>query len=115
VLEALAAGGPAGKAIGRALLLSPRLDVRRLTPLWEAGSPELRGLIMDVLTPRDPDWVRQRIEAALRSGRASLVTAALRAVRDLRADAFRDHVELFFQVEDPVALRAACPRVFVWA
>jgi len=107
VIEALAAGGPAAPAIGRALGLAPRADISRLVPLWEGGSPALRGLIIDIFTPRELEWVRQRTQAALLSGKLALVSSALRSIRTLRDEVFKDHVQLSMQLDDPQGLRAA--------
>lgn len=107
VIEALVAGGPAANAIGRALRLASRADISRLIPHWEKGSPALRGIIIDIFTPREPDWVRQRIQAALLSGKLALVSAGLRAVRSLRDEIFKDHVQLSMQLDDPQGQRAA--------
>jgi uncharacterized protein (TIGR02270 family) len=107
VVEALAAGGPAAPAIGRALMLAPRADISRLIPLWEGATPALRALILDTFAPREPAWVRQRVQAALLSGKLALVSAGLRAVRSFRDEVFRDHVQLSMQLDDPAGLRAA--------
>ena len=64
VVEALAAAPPPVQAaIGRALWLSPAADISRLLPLWNDGSPALRALILDVFGPREPQWVRERLDA----------------------------------------------------
>jgi uncharacterized protein (TIGR02270 family) len=107
VVEALAAGGPSAPAIGRALMLSPRADISRLIPLWEGATPALRALILDTFAPREPDWVRQRVQAALLSGKLALVSAGLRAVRSFRDEVFKDHVQLSMQLDDPAGFRAA--------
>ncbi len=107
VIETLVAVGPAATAVGRALQLAPRLDISRLIPHWEKGSPALRGIIIDIFTPREPDWVMQRLQAALLSGKLALVSAGLRAVRTLRNEVFKDHVQISMQLDDPKGLRAA--------
>jgi uncharacterized protein (TIGR02270 family) len=107
VIETLVAGAPAATAIGRALQLAPNADISRLIPHWEKGSPALRALIIDIFTPREPEWVRQRTQAALLSGKLALVSAGLRAVRSLRDEVFKDHVQLSMQLDDPTGLRAA--------
>jgi uncharacterized protein (TIGR02270 family) len=107
VVEAFAAGGPGAAAIGRALMLAPRADISRLIPVWEPGSPALRALILDIFAAREPEWVRQRVQAALLSGKLALVLAGLRAVRRFRDEVFKDHVQLSMQLDDPAGLRAA--------
>lgn len=107
VIDALMVGGPTATAVARALRLAPRADISRLIPRWGEASPTLRGHIIDIFAPREPDWVRQRVQAALLSGKLALVSAGLRAVRSLRDEVFRDHVQLSMQLDDPQGLRAA--------
>ncbi len=107
VIEALAAGAPGAPAIGRALALSPRADISRLIPLWPSAVPELRALIIDVFTPREPDWVRQQIGPALRGGNPVVTSAVLRAIRSLRDPQFKDHVQAALQSGDVAVLRPA--------
>jgi uncharacterized protein (TIGR02270 family) len=90
---------PAQAAIGRAIWLSPAADISRLLPLWNDGSPAVQAMILDLFAPREPQWVRERLDPALRSGQPSLVAAALRAVRRARDREFGDHVR--FALADP--------------
>jgi uncharacterized protein (TIGR02270 family) len=107
VIEALAAGVPGAPAIGRALALSPRADISRLIPLWQSAAPELRALIIDVFTPREPEWVRQQIGPALRAGNPVVTSAVLRAIRSLRDQQFRDHVQAAMRIDDAHVLHLA--------
>ena len=108
VIEALAAAEPATRAaLGRALLRSPRADISRLIPLWDTATPALRALIIDAIAPREPDWARQRISPIMRSGNLAQVAAALRAIRILRDEAFKEPVQLAMQIEEPRVLREA--------
>ena len=102
VVEALAAAPPPVQAaIGRALWLSPAADISRLLPLWNDGSPPLRALIFDVFGPREPQWVRERLDPMFRSGQPPLVAAALRAVRRIRDRDFTDPVRFALQYPHP--------------
>jgi uncharacterized protein (TIGR02270 family) len=94
-------------AIARALSLSPRSDLSRLLPSWNSGAPEVQAMVMDLFAPREPAWVRERLEAALRSGQPSLIAAALRAIRRSRDNAFFNHVQAALQSREPDVLRAA--------
>jgi uncharacterized protein (TIGR02270 family) len=101
VIGALAsAQPPALTAIGRALYLSPRADVSRLVPLWNDGAPLVRAIVFDVFGPREPDWVREHIDPALRSGQPALVAAGLRAIRTLHDRALLAYVEAASQSDD---------------
>lgn len=108
VIGALAsAEPPALAAIGRALYLSPRADISRLVPLWNTGAPPVRALVLDVFGPREPGWVREHIEPALRSGQPPVIAAALRAIRQSRERVFLGHVEIALQSEDAEVRREA--------
>ncbi len=102
VVEALGtAPAPVQAAIGRALWLSPAADISRLLPLWSDGPPPLRALIFDVFGPREPQWVRERLDPMFRSGQPPLVAAALRAVRRIRDREFTDPVRFALQYPHP--------------
>jgi uncharacterized protein (TIGR02270 family) len=106
VVEALAAAPPpAQAAMGRALWLAPRADISRLLPLWNDGSPTLRAMIVDIFSPREPLWVRERLDSAFRSGHPTLIAAALRAVRRTRDREFVEHVRFALQYQQPEILR----------
>ncbi len=108
VFEALASAVPPVRAaMVRALGLSGRTDISRLIPLWEKGAPAVRAAVMELFSPREPGWVRERVQAALRSGNLALVSAAVRAVRDARDEIFKDHLQLAMQIEDPAVWRLA--------
>jgi uncharacterized protein (TIGR02270 family) len=108
VLAALSSGEPpVRKAIGRALSLCPRADLSRLVALWDAGTPEVQAMVMDILAPREPDWGRTRIEPALRGGQPPLMAAALRAIRRSRDNAFLNYVQYFLQSGQGEVLREA--------
>jgi len=101
VVEALAsAEPPAQAAIGRALYLAPRADLSRLIPLFHTGAPLVRAMIFDVFGTREPDWVREHIDPAMRSGQPPLVAAAVRAIRNLRERALLDYVTIASQADD---------------
>jgi uncharacterized protein (TIGR02270 family) len=102
-----AAAPPVRAAFARALFLSPRLDLSRLVPLWNDGAPELQALVMDLFAPREPGWVRERLEPALRSGQVPLVASALRAIRRSRDNAFFNYVQVALQSPEPEILTAA--------
>ena len=108
VIGALAsAEPPARAAIGRAMSLGPQADLSRLVPLWNSGAPPVRAMVLDVFGPREPDWVRERIHPALRSGESPLIAAALRSLRHLRERAFVDHVQAALQSQDGEVRREA--------
>jgi uncharacterized protein (TIGR02270 family) len=108
VIKALAsAEPPVQQAIARALSLCPRLDLSRLVQHWSGGAGPLRALILDGFGPREPAWVREHLDQALRSGQAPLVAAGLRAVRRLRERTYLDHVQLALQSEDAEVRREA--------
>lgn len=108
VFAALGSGEPpVGRAIGRALSLCPRADISRLVPLWNTGTPEMQAMIMDIFGPREPDWVRTRIEPALRGGQPPLMAAALRAIHRTRDEIFVNHVQYFLQSDQTEVLREA--------
>jgi uncharacterized protein (TIGR02270 family) len=108
VVAALAKGEPpARKAISRAFSLAPRADVSRLMPLWNEGAPEVQAMVMDLFAPREPDWVRTRLEPALRGGQPALMAAALRAIRRNRDNAFLNYVQYFLQSGQGEVLREA--------
>ena len=101
VIEAMAsAEPPAQAAIGRALYLAPQADISRLVPHFHTGSPPLRAMVLDIFGPREPDWVREHIDPAMRSGQAPLVAAGLRAIRNLREGALLDWVDATSQSDD---------------
>ena len=101
VIEMLpAAAPPAQAAIARALYLAPRADISRLMPLWFEGAPNLRAMVLDVFGPREPDWAREHIDPAMRSGQPPLVAAGLRAIRNLRERALLDWVTVASQSDD---------------
>jgi uncharacterized protein (TIGR02270 family) len=106
VVEALAAAAPPVQAvIGRALWLAPKADISRLLPLWSDGSPTVRAMILDLFSPREPLWVRERLDPAFRSGHPALIAAALRAVRRTRDREFGEHVRFALQYQQPEILR----------
>ncbi len=101
VIDALAsAEPPAQAAIGRALYLAPRADLSRLIPLFNSGAPHLRAIVLDVFATREPDWVREHIDPAMRSGQPPLVAAAVRAIRNLCERTLVDYVEVASQSDD---------------
>lgn len=101
VIDALAAAEPSIQAaIGRALYLAPRADISRLIPHFHAGAPRLRAMVIDIFGQREPDWVREQIDPAMRSGQAPLMAAGLRAVRNLRERALLDWVTVASQSDD---------------
>jgi uncharacterized protein (TIGR02270 family) len=101
VIDALtAAAPPAQAAIGRALYLSPLADLSRLVPLFAAGAPLVRAMVLDTFAPREPNWVRDHIDSAMRSGQPPLVAAALRAIRTLNDRALLDYVGMASQSDD---------------
>jgi uncharacterized protein (TIGR02270 family) len=91
---------PTQTAIGRALYLAPRADVSRLIPLFNSGPPPLRAIIFDVFATREPGWVREHIDPAMRSGQPQLVAAALRAIRNFHEREFLAYVDLASQSDD---------------
>jgi uncharacterized protein (TIGR02270 family) len=91
---------PAQTAIGRALHLAARADVSRLVPLFNTGAPLVRAIVLDVLGTREPGWVREHIDPAMRSGQPPLVAAALRAVRNLHEPELLGYVELVSKSDD---------------
>jgi len=91
---------PAQAAIGRALYLAPRADISRLIPLWFEGAPHLRAMVLDIFGTREPDWVREHIDPAMRSGQPPLVAAGLRAIRYLRERTLLDWVTVASQSDD---------------
>jgi uncharacterized protein (TIGR02270 family) len=114
VIEALGgAPPPAQAAIGRAIGLSPAADISRLLPLWNDGSPAVQAMILDIFAPREPQWVRERLDPAFRSGQPALVAAALRAVRRARDREFADHVRFALQDPRPEVQREAMPTGLV--
>jgi uncharacterized protein (TIGR02270 family) len=101
VVDALAAAEPpAQAAIGRALYLAPRADISRLIPLFHDGAPHLRAMVLDIFGPREPDWVREHIDPAMRSGQPPLMAAGLRAIRNLRERTLLDWVAVASQSDD---------------
>jgi len=101
VIGALAsAEPPAQAAIGRALYLAPRTDVSRLIPLFNSGAPLVRAIVLDVFGTREPGWVREHIDPAMRSGQPPLVAAALRAIRNLHERELLAYVDLASQSDD---------------
>jgi uncharacterized protein (TIGR02270 family) len=106
VIGALAtAEPPVSAAIARALALSPRADLSRLVPLWNSGNATVRAIVLDVFGPREPDWLRDRIDPALRSGEPALIAAGLRTIRTSADRAFLDHVQDALQSGDPEVRR----------
>jgi uncharacterized protein (TIGR02270 family) len=102
VIEVLSAADPLRRAVmGRALSLSPRVDLSRLVPLWNSAAPELRALVLDIFGSREPAWIRDRLALALRSGQAQLVAAGLRAVGRGRERAFLAHVQYALDAPHP--------------
>jgi uncharacterized protein (TIGR02270 family) len=91
---------PAQAAIGRALYLAPRADISRLLQLFHNGEPSLRAMIFDIFSTREPDWVREQLDPAMRSGQPPLVAAAMRAIRNLRERALLDYVTVAAQSDD---------------
>jgi uncharacterized protein (TIGR02270 family) len=82
VIDAMTKGEPAQRAaIARALRLSPRADLSRVARLWPDGSPEVRGVVFDLLRAGEPAWVRQHLEPVLRGGDSIPLAGALRALR----------------------------------
>jgi uncharacterized protein (TIGR02270 family) len=101
VVESLAAAEPPLRAaIGRAFYLAPRADISRLISHFHAGAPHLRAMVIDIFGPREPDWVREQIDPAMRSGQAPLMAAGLRAIRNLRESTLRDWVTVASQSSD---------------
>jgi uncharacterized protein (TIGR02270 family) len=101
VIGALASAEPPAQAsIGRALYLAPRTDVSRLIPLFNSGAPLVRAMVLDVFATREPGWVREHIEPAMRSGQPPLMAAALRAIRNLHEREHLGYVELASQSDD---------------
>ena len=101
VIEMLpSAAPPVQAAIGRALYLAPRADISRLMPLWFEGAPHLRAMVLDIFGTREPDWVREQIDPAMRSGQPPLVAAGLRAIRNLRERTLLDWVAVASQSDD---------------
>ena len=103
------AESPAQAAIGRALYLAPRTDVSRLIPLFNTGVPLVRAIVLDVFATREPGWVREHIDPAMRSGQPPLVAAALRAIRNLHERELLGYVELAAQSDD-IAVRLEAMR-----
>ena len=95
-----AAAPPARAAIARALALSPRADLSRLVPFWHTGAPPLQAIVMEVFGLREPDWLRERIDPALRSGEPSMIVAGLKALRVFPGQAFLDHIKDALQTPD---------------
>lgn len=94
-------------AMARALFLAPQVDLSRLVPLWNAGAPEVQAMVMDIFAPREPDWVRSRLEVALRSEQPALVAAALRAIRRFRDKSLYSLVQTALRSKEPRVLREA--------
>jgi len=110
VIDALASAEPPAQiAIGRALYLAPRADVSRLLPLFNSGPPPARALIFDVFGTREPGWVREHIDPAMRSGQPPLMAAALRAIRNLHERELLGYVDLASQSDD-IAVRLEAMR-----
>jgi uncharacterized protein (TIGR02270 family) len=110
VIDALASAEPPTQtAIGRALYLAPRADVSRLVPLFNSGPPPVRALIFDVFGTREPGWVREHIDPAMRSGQPPLMAAALRAIRNLHERELLGYVDLASQSDD-IAVRLEAMR-----
>jgi uncharacterized protein (TIGR02270 family) len=108
VIDRLAgADPPVQAAIWRALSLSPRADISRLLPLWHEGSPATQAGVLDIFAPREPDWVRERLDPAFRSGDPQLVAAGLRVVRSSRNRDFLEHVRLALGHPHPEVQREA--------
>jgi hypothetical protein len=57
-------------------------------------------MIFDIFSTREPDWVREQIDPAMRSGQPPLVAAAMRAIRNLRERALLDYVTVAAQSDD---------------
>jgi uncharacterized protein (TIGR02270 family) len=101
VIDALTkAEGPVQAAIGRALYLAPRADISRLIQFFNDGEPRLRAIVLDTFSTREPGWVREHIDQAMRSGQAPLVAAALRAIRNLHERDLLGYVDLASQSDD---------------
>jgi uncharacterized protein (TIGR02270 family) len=94
-------------AIARALCLASRADLSRLLPLWQTGDPHAQALVLDIFAPREPDWVRERLEPALRGGHPALVAAALRAIRRFKDKFFFNHVQAATRSQEPTILLEA--------
>lgn len=106
--ERLASADPPGQdAIWRALSLSPRADISRLIPFWFEGSPATQARVLDIFAPREPDWVRERLDPVFRSGQPELVAAGLRTVRSSHNAAFVEHVRLALGHPHPDVQREA--------
>jgi uncharacterized protein (TIGR02270 family) len=94
VFDVMCSAEPSKQVVmGRALWLSSRVDLSRLVPLWSSGTPLLRAMVLDLFAPREAEWVRERLDQALRSGAPPVVAAALRAIRRFRDRAFLSHVQ----------------------
>jgi uncharacterized protein (TIGR02270 family) len=108
VFAALATSDPPVQAaIARALALSPRADLGRLARMWHAGSAPFRALMLAVFGMREPEWSRDRIDPALRSGAPPLVAAGLKALRMFPDQAFLGHVTFALESGDPVVREEA--------
>jgi uncharacterized protein (TIGR02270 family) len=83
VIAALTAGPtPVRTALARALELGERLDlVAKMTPLWDHDDPFVKSVVLDVLAWRHAPKASEHLREAFASQDATLLSAALRALR----------------------------------
>jgi uncharacterized protein (TIGR02270 family) len=80
-------------AIGRALEVSPKLDLNRVARAWSAASTPVRAAIFEIMSLREPGWARPQLEAAVRADDSQLVAAGLRMLRRLGDRTLVAHAE----------------------
>jgi uncharacterized protein (TIGR02270 family) len=117
VAEALPSAEPPARAgIARALTLSHRPDLAKKTAaLWEKSDALIRGIILDVVAPRDLAWAHERLAPCLSSREAPLLAAALRVAQRLPDAAFVPHIEDALRAEDASVRAGAITAAFLRA
>lgn len=115
VLPLLSSGEPPARAaVARALELSHRSDLAsRMKALWDKGDAAVRGVIFDVVAPRDRAWSDERIGHAIASREPPLLAAALRAARRTPDPAFAGYAEHALSSEDATVRREALATAYL--